>query len=926
MPIQQWPSNNPPATPPHHGARTPRGRGRGRGQGSPAPFNVFFNQKRGLGSPRGRGQGRGDDRDPAFLPYGRGRNLSSKLSAGAPLSKLLYEDRPLLRPVKFVRSVYTATLFQQEEDILQPVVEAAVDGDEQSHIPTADAVFRVFHPLDPEPQAEGSDGDDSEGQLEEIDFADIGKIQAAVDAAAARQTAVLSKVAIVKEQTASFFVDTTPADISLKQHTPEIRTNRLDGGALGETVSDDDEEIIVYVAPHPRNGKSTTPLQSTSRFTDVSSSTSILTGLQIGSNVHSVSQGDQAEAPMNVPSSSQVKPAELQSGFALELGTLYPEGPPPASESVETTSAPDPEQLPPPPLFGSAATPDQQASVASPSTPAPAFDSVSFSFSQTKTNKQARRLNPVAVRSLRKRKPRRKSLHGFGALGAMHAEEVLHEVDPRRDEQRRGDSDVNWGTTDEEDNVDALSVDMGGMDLDAEISLSAMKSFVHSMSAEGSRHVTMDDVADMERMREEDERVDVRGPESADEDGSDEDVEGGKVGAPDDKVKGSEGGKPSDKTDDEDEEVEAIVRAEEEMFIGESDGEPDEHDGVDEEDDDGDGDDDSSDDEEGFQARLERLRSQHSKDKGKGKARAVDDSSDEEMSIHLTWADEDDEYADHIQELLDEYEHTLGTGNRKARKYMTKAIQNGDFDADFFANMQPAKHGKNKHVPPELREQWEKDRQKKAENKQKRALERMLIAADPMAIHKGGKKGRKAMLAAARAAEDLPNRIVDFVSLEQQIRRFLADIDGRDTMVLPPADKDTRKRVHELATAFNLKSQSKGKGEGRYTTLIKTTKSGIGINEKKIRRIMRQATDGNWEGPSGGGGRSRAVPLSKHREGEEVGKGAAKIDAKNIGFKMLASMGWSDGDRIGLSGGLDAPLTAIMKKTKLGLGAAVTAV
>ena len=103
----------------------------------------------------------------------------------------------------------------------------------------------MFHPLDPEPQAEGSDGDDSEGQLEEIDFADIGRIQAAVDAAAARQTAVLSKVTTVKEQTTSFFVDTTPADISLKQHTPEIRTNRLDGGALGETVSDDDEEITI---------------------------------------------------------------------------------------------------------------------------------------------------------------------------------------------------------------------------------------------------------------------------------------------------------------------------------------------------------------------------------------------------------------------------------------------------------------------------------------------------------------------------------------------------------------------------------------------------------------------------------------------------------------------------------------------------------
>ena len=181
--------------------------------------------------------------------------------------------------------------------------------------------------------------------------------------------------------------------------------------------------------------------------------------------------------------------------------------------------------------------------------------------------------------------------------------------------------------------------------------------------------------------------------------------------------------------------------------------------------------------------------------------------------------------------------------------------------------------GKDKHVPPELREQWDKDRQKKAENKKKRALDRLMLAADPMAAHKGGKKGRKAMLAAARAAEDLPNRIVDFVDLEQQIRRFLQDIGGPNTMSLPPCDKDTRARVHELATAFNLKSQSKGKGEARYTTLIKKTNSGVGINEGKIRHIMRQATKGKWEAPGGyGKGKGKATSLAKHREGEAVGK------------------------------------------------------
>ena len=48
---------------------------------------------------------------------------------------------------------------------------------------------------------------------------------------------------------------------------------------------------------------------------------------------------------------------------------------------------------------------------------------------------------------------------------------------------------------------------------------------------------------------------------------------------------------------------------------------------------------------------------------------------------------------------------------------------------------------------------------------------------------------------------------------------------------------------------------------------------------------------------------------------------APKISEGNIGFRMLAMMGWSEGDRIGVSGGLDVPLTAIIKNTKLGLGA-----
>ena len=54
-----------------------------------------------------------------------GKVLASRLQAGAPLAKVLYEDRPYLRPIKFVRSVLTATLFTKEEELIQPIQESS---------------------------------------------------------------------------------------------------------------------------------------------------------------------------------------------------------------------------------------------------------------------------------------------------------------------------------------------------------------------------------------------------------------------------------------------------------------------------------------------------------------------------------------------------------------------------------------------------------------------------------------------------------------------------------------------------------------------------------------------------------------------------------------------------------------------------------
>ena len=107
---------------------------RGRGRGGPGPSRgQFSNPNAGTSSSyRGRGRGRGRGRE--FDSPGGRRRYSEGIGAsprgrGGPirpkttLSELLLQERPLLRPVKFVPSVHTRVLFQDEEDLLQPLVE-----------------------------------------------------------------------------------------------------------------------------------------------------------------------------------------------------------------------------------------------------------------------------------------------------------------------------------------------------------------------------------------------------------------------------------------------------------------------------------------------------------------------------------------------------------------------------------------------------------------------------------------------------------------------------------------------------------------------------------------------------------------------------------------------------------------------------------
>ncbi|KAF9234303.1 hypothetical protein BU15DRAFT_79190 [Melanogaster broomeanus] len=320
-----------------------------------------------------------------------------------------------------------------------------------------------------------------------------------------------------------------------------------------------------------------------------------------------------------------------------------------------------------------------------------------------------------------------------------------------------------------------------------------------------------------------------------------------------------------------------------------------------------------------FQARLrkiwERGRSKLSK-----VARQVSDDDDSDDSLDdgfppWTRGADDEEFTAQINDILEEHSDIVTGHNRKQRKQLFRNLHQGYVDE---YNLEEPMDTQSVSLPV------------KTEYKRQRHEARLQAAVDPFSNHKGGKKARKAMLAASKLnPEDLvsmvPNAIVDMASLEAQIRHFVDDIGGKSSMALPAMDKASRKKVHELAAAFGLSSQSKGKGVRRYTTLMKTTRTGI-VKEGKVRAIMKRfgnTFDRAYDRKNGGGSNGQ---LPRHREGDEVGKEAPKIGESNIGFRMLASMGWSEGNRIGgnASVGIEAPVTAIIKNSKLGLELNVT--
>ncbi|CAE6448867.1 unnamed protein product [Rhizoctonia solani] len=458
---------------------------------------------------------------------------------------------------------------------------------------------------------------------------------------------------------------------------------------------------------------------------------------------------------------------------------------------------------------------------------------------------------------------------------------------------REGDSDLDWGDNgppkskgklkstgnqdDESDDDPGMIEDVSGAD---------MLNFLKNLDGEWT---TMDDIKDKEMLRQEDEDDELHDVDSE--------------------------GDSEDEDEDEDEDADDL-----DMALAAAEGE------FVESDDDiiveliGEDDSDDSDDIEGsFRTRLNRLRestpgrgkkgkkakkAKKKKGKGKGKGRVDDDSSSsDDFRLATSGFSKADLDEDFIAGLEDQFAEDMQLKRERKRGIISPPLS-------------PASRKKN--IPAELQAQWERDRQKKAENKRLRALQRQVTA-----LENSPKRG------AGSKAKFLFNSgpLLTLSDVETRLRSFVNNL-AQNNMAFPAMDKESRRRIHLMAECFKISTTSKGKGVGRYVTLKRTSRTGIGIDEKKIRRLVNAANEAEGGGAvafnkayyrrvDDGPAKSKI----KTQDGEIIGHKAAKIGEDNVGHKLLSKMGWSEGDRIGMSGGLSDPLQAVMKRSKLGLGA-----
>ncbi|KAG5916520.1 hypothetical protein E4U61_003547 [Claviceps capensis] len=215
----------------------------------------------------------------------------------------------------------------------------------------------------------------------------------------------------------------------------------------------------------------------------------------------------------------------------------------------------------------------------------------------------------------------------------------------------------------------------------------------------------------------------------------------------------------------------------------------------------------------------------------------------------------------------------------------------------------------------QLQAAWKNDRRRKKERKQQRDELRML-----------------GLLRKKNAVDDLKLKYpsgMSILQVAQELRSFLQK--GDEFVTFPPMDAHSRKVVHELAQAFNIKSKSIGKGEQRRPSLYRTART-LTYSEAAFDRaacrihrkfLPRVDTKGRSKLSSKKQNKlDTPKSATDYLEGEIVGAAAPELGIGNRGRAMLEKMGWSCGTALGAEDnkGILQPVSLTMKRSKAGLG------
>ncbi|KAI9276045.1 hypothetical protein BY458DRAFT_532990 [Sporodiniella umbellata] len=174
---------------------------------------------------------------------------------------------------------------------------------------------------------------------------------------------------------------------------------------------------------------------------------------------------------------------------------------------------------------------------------------------------------------------------------------------------------------------------------------------------------------------------------------------------------------------------------------------------------------------------------------------------------------------------------------------------------------------------------------------------------------------------------------------DRRMRDFIED-ESISCFEFAPMTKEVRKHVHTMARIYCLNSKGVGKKDQRHIVLRKTAETCIPKNRRSIDRYIVQMSRHLDEQAALALKHTAPYtkskkPASKHSKKKEkkaqgtdkpshgaiVAHHAKPIEDTNVGHRMLAAMGWQQGQALGTNNtGIVAPIEAIIRRDKLGLG------